>query len=74
MTFWTLVSLTVPNMNLTLLVFKIRQFGIKIKSDLLEYVNTSQLEGTEYESDTGILRFFIQNLNLGKLVQKLKPI
>ena len=39
------------------LKFKFRQFGaeIKILSDLLENVYTSQLEGTEYESDIGNL-------------------
>ena len=45
---------------------------IKILLDLLENVYASQFESAEYESDIGTLRFFIQNLDLGKLVLKLK--
>ena len=50
---------------------KLRQLGAKIKtsSDLLENVYTSQFEGAKCESDIGISYFFIENLNLGKLVQ-----
>ena len=32
---------------------------MKIPSDLLENWHSSQLEGTEYEFDIGILRFYI---------------
>ena len=55
----TLVNLKVLNTNLYLkilyLKFKFRQFGAKIKisSDLLKNVCTSQFEGAEYESDIG---------------------
>ena len=45
---------------------------MKIPSDLLENWHSSQLEGTEYEFDIGILRSYIENLYLGKLVPKLK--
>ena len=40
--------------------------------DLLKNEYTSQFEGVEYESDGGILQFFIQNLKFGKLIPKLK--
>ena len=39
---------------------------------LLENECTSQFERAEYESDTNTLQFFIQGLNFGKLVPKLK--
>ena len=50
-----------------------RQFGAKsnISSDLPENDYTNQFKSAEYESDMGILEFFIQNLNLGKLFKKL---
>ena len=52
---------------------KFRQFGAKTKtSDIFKNVYTSQFEGTEYESDIGILGFFIQNLNFCRIVPKLK--
>ena len=53
---------------------KFKRFGAKIKtsSELLENVYISHFDSTGYESDVGILRFFIQNLKLGKLVRKLK--
>ena len=56
------------------LKFKFRQFGAKIKisSDLIKNDCYSQFEGAEYESDIGILQFFMKNLNFGKLVVKLK--
>ena len=40
---------------------KFRQFGVEIKisSDLLENQYTNQFEGAEYESDIGILQFYI---------------
>ena len=44
---------------------------LEISSDLLENVHTSQFEGAQNKTDLGILIFFIQNLNLGKLVAKL---
>ena len=66
----TLVNLKVLNTNLYLkilyLKFKFRQFGAKIKisSDLLENVHTSQFEGAEYESDKGELsRLYATHLN-----------
>ena len=34
-------------------------------------MHTSQFEGAQNKTDLGILIFFIQNLNLGKLVAKL---
>ena len=55
------MNLKVLNTNLYLkilyLKFKFRQFGAKIKisSNLVEYVYTSQFEDAEYESDIGDL-------------------
>ena len=40
-------------------------------SKLKRHQYTSHYEGAEYESDIGVLQFFTQNLNLGKLVPKL---
>ena len=52
------------------------QISLKTKasSDLLESWHSRYFEGAEYKADMGILRFFIQNLNLEKLVSKLKPL
>ena len=47
---------------------------IKISLDLVENLRTSQFEGDEYESDKDIFQSFNQNLNLGKLVPKLKSV
>ena len=44
----------------------------KIWLDLLENLHTSQIEDAGCEPDGGILRFFIQKLNLSKLVPKRK--
>ena len=42
------------------------------KIGLPENLHSRHFEGVEYKSDIDILRFFIQNLNLGKLVPKIK--
>ena len=64
-----LVNLKVLNKNLTLVFL---DFISKILSDLFENVYTSQFAVGDFESNIDILKFFLQNLNLGKLVLKLK--
>ena len=73
----TLVNLKMLNTNLTLkdfIKYKFRSLEAKIKtsSDLFENMYPSQLEGAKCEPDIGIYLFFIQKVNLGKLVPKLK--
>ena len=53
---------------------KFSQFGTKVRisSNSLENLHTSHSEGAKYESDIGISRVFVQNLNLGKLASNLK--
>ena len=53
---------------------KFSQFGTKVRisSNSLENLHTSYSECAKYESDIGISRVFVQNLNLGKLASKLK--
>ena len=50
------------------------QFGPKFKTltDLLENLHSTNLEGAECRSEMDILQHFIQNLNLSKLVLKVK--
>ena len=52
-----------------------RQFGLKFKTlaDLLENLHSRNLEGVEWRSNIDILQYFIENLNLDKLVLKLEP-
>ena len=56
LTNWKVLN-TNLHLNILYLKFIFRQFGAKIKisSDLLENVYTSQFEGAEYESDIGVL-------------------
>ena len=72
------VILEVLSTGLTL-IFKIlylksifRQIGPKLAPDLLENMHSRDLKGAECRSNTAILQYFIQNLNLDKLVLKLK--
>ena len=58
--------------GLNILYLKSKFSQIKISSDLLENVCTSQFESAQYEYNKSILRFFIQNRNLDKLVPELK--
>ena len=44
----------------------------KIVLDLLEYLRASKFEGKKNEYDSNISRFYIQNINLDKLLPELK--
>ena len=46
---------------------------VKLHQINFKNLNSRYLEGAEYKSDTSIIRYFIQNLNLGKSFPKLKP-
>ena len=62
--------------HLTILYSKPTFYKVSPKNktllDLLENECTSQFKGAEYESDIDTLQFFIQDLNFGNLVPKLK--
>ena len=68
------VNLEVLSTSLTLIFQDLKQIGPKFKTlpDLFENLNSKNLEDVECISNMGILQYFIQNLNLDKLVLKLK--